>query len=376
MTTERARHNHTDPTGQTNRVKSSAYMVWAKTRSQTRFNLASSGLVNYPLGGLPVRLEDIELSGPSLYGYEPLQTALAAKCGVPAECVVAATGTSMANHLVMAALVEPGDEVLIEHPAYEPLVAAAQYLGAEVKRFTRRFEDDFRIDPGAIESALTERTRLVVLTNLHNPSSAYTDEDTLARIGAAALAAGARVLVDEVYLDAMFERAPPTAFHLGEQFIVTSSLTKVYGLSGLRCGWALAAPELARQLWRVNDLFGVIPAHAAERLSVIALEHLERVAAVSRALLDENRRLLNSFLRSRADLEYAEQEFGTVSFPRLRAGEADALCALLAEKYETSVVPGSFFGMPAHIRIGIGGDTDTLRAGLERLGAALDEHGR
>ena len=355
------------------RVRDSEYQLWAKTRARTRFDLAVSGMINFPLADLPVQPEDLELSGPSLYGYAPLQEALARKCGVPAECVVHATGTSMANHLIMAALLDPGDEVLIEAPAYEPLLAAALYLGADVKRFTRRPEDNFAVRPSEIERNLSPRTRLVVLTNLHNPSSAYTDDDTLSQIGAMASDVGARVLVDEVYLDALFEHAPRTAFHLGEEFVVTSSLTKVYGLSGLRCGWILARPELAQRLWRLNDLFGVIPAHPAERLSVAALRNLNLIAARSRALLETNGQLLNSFLRTRDDLEYFEHRSGTVSFPSFKGGDVDELCRLLSEKYETSVVPGRFFDMPSHMRIGISCGTKMLRGGLERLGAALDE---
>jgi aspartate/methionine/tyrosine aminotransferase len=357
-------------------VKSSEYMEWAKTRSQARFNLASSGLMNYPLSALPVRIDDLELSGQSFYGYEPLQQALAAKCDVSPECVVAVTGTSMANHLVMATLLEAGDEVLIEHPTYELLLAVARYLGADVKRFARPFEKGFRIDPAEVERQVSSRTRLVVVVNLHNPTSALADDETLKQLGEVARRVGARVLVDEVYLDAVFERAPRSAFHLGEEFITTGSLTKVYGLSGLRCGWALAEPELARRMWRLNDLFGVIPAHAAERLSCIALDNLEEVAAHARRLLEANRRLLNSFFNSRDDLDWMEHRFGTVSFPRLRHGDVDELCALLREKYETTIVPGRFFGMPRHFRIGIGCDTATLAAGLERLGQALDESRR
>ncbi len=89
----------------TPRVMSSAYMEWAKTRSQARFNLATSGVINYPLAELPVRIEDLELTGQSFYGYGPLQQALAAKCDVPIDCIVATTGTSMANHLAMAVTV-------------------------------------------------------------------------------------------------------------------------------------------------------------------------------------------------------------------------------------------------------------------------------
>lgn len=358
----------------TARVLSSDYMLWAKTRSRARFNLASSGLINYPLSELPATLSDLELSGESFYGYEPLLRALSEKTGAPKQSIVCATGTSMANHLVMAALVSAGDEVLIEQPCYELITALAQYLGASVRRFARRAEDDFKLDLAEIERHLTPATRLVVLTNLHNPSSAFTDTETLRQLGELARRRGARVLVDEVYLDALFDDAPPSSFHLGSEFIVTSSLTKVYGLSGLRCGWILAAPELAARLWRLNDLFGVIPAHVAERLSVVALRNLARIRARARALLDANRDALNSFFRTRDDLEWSELRAGTVSFPRLRnVTDAEEFCALAATAYETSVVPGRFFESPAHIRIGIGVEPATLRDGLERLGAALDQ---
>lgn len=355
------------------RVMSSEYMLWAKTRSQARFNLASSGLGNYPLAGLRFKPEDLELSGQSYYGYEPLQRALARKLGVDASSIVAAAGTSMANHLAMAAIIEPGDEVLIEHPAYELIVNAAQYLGAQVRRFRRRFEDGFRLDLSEISKELTAQTRLIVLTNLHNPSSAYTDEQTLKRIGELAREAGARVLVDEVYLDAMFDAAPRTAFHLGQEFVTTGSLTKVYGLSGLRCGWIVADGELAQKIWRLNDLFGVIPAHTAERLSCLAVDQLSEIAAHARTVLETNGALLNSFFETRDDLAVARHEHGTVAFPLLQRGSVDELCALLREKYETSIVPGRFFGMPQHFRIGIGGERETVAEGLRRLGLALNE---
>jgi aspartate/methionine/tyrosine aminotransferase len=357
------------------RVMSSAYMHWAKTRAQMPYNLASSGLEPYPLERLGVALSDLELSGASAYGYAPLQQAIAAKCGVAPESVVAANGTSMANFLAMAALVSPGDEVLIEQPTYELLVSAALHLGAEVKRFPRPFESQFRLDPAEIERAITPRTRLVVVTNLHNPSNAYADDDTLRQVGDIAGRVGAHVLVDEVYLDAAFARAPRTAARLGEHFISTASLTKVYGLGGLRCGWILAAPALAERMWRLNDLFGVYQPHAAERLSCVAFARLPEIAARSRTLLERNRALANDFLATRDELETFPITDGMISFPRLsrRAGDVEALCSLLREKYETSLVPGKFFEMPEHFRLGIVGDTEMLRGGLERLGAALDE---
>jgi aspartate/methionine/tyrosine aminotransferase len=355
------------------RVMSSEYMQWAKTRSHAKYNLANSGVIGYPLAELPVKIEDLEINGPSYYGYEPLQKALAAKCGVTPENVVAANGASMANFMVLAATLEPGDEVLIEHPTYELLVSAARYLGAEVKRFPRRFEDGFRIDPKKVEHLVTSRTRLIVLTNLHNPSNAPADEETLRALGDIALNARARVMVGEIYLDAMFEQTPRSAFHLGSQFVVTNSLTKVYGLSGLRCGWILAEPAFAKTIWRLNDLMMNHPPHAGELLSCIALRNLDRIRQRTRKMLDANHAGLNRFLESRDDLEARRFEYGTVSFPRLKRGSVDELCRLLREKYDTTVVPGRFFEMPEHFRLGLGCAEETFTAGIERLGQALDE---
>lgn len=355
------------------RTLNSEYIEWAKLHSAARFSLATSGVAHYPISELGVKIEDIELSGPSLYGYEPLQRALAEKCGAGTENVVAAIGTSMANHLAMAAILEPGDEALIEQPAYDPLLGIARYLGANVKRFTRSFEEGFRIDPSEIQRAVTSRTRLIVLTNLHNPTSVLLDNNTIEQIGEIARSAGARVLIDEVYLEALFDQAPRSAFHLGPQFVTTSSLTKAYGLSGLRCGWVLAEPELARRMWRLNDLFGNIPAHPAERLSVVALSKLDRIASRAQSLLEKNRAALNQFLDSRSDIETVRPNVGTTVAPRMKRGNVDELCTLLREKYGTSIVPGRFFEMPEHFRIGIGCDAEMLEEGLKRLAAALDE---
>ena len=355
----------------------SSYMEWAKTRQAARFNLAASGMPAFPLSDLAalagLRVVDLELTGPAGYGYAPLQQALAAKAGVSPDCVVAAAGTSMANHLAMASSYEPGDEVLIEQPTYELLLSTARFLGANIKRFARRVEENFRLDPHEVERALTPRTRLVVLTNLHNPSSAFTDEATLREVGELAKSAGARVLVDEVYLESLYSTPWRSAFHLGNHFITTSSLTKAYGLAGLRCGWALAEPELARAMWRLNDFYGVNAAHPAERLSVIALRHLPEIAARSRDLLAANRPLLHTFLDSRPELQVAKQSNGTVLFPRLGKGNVENFCLLLREKYETSVVPGGFFESPEHFRIFAGAQTAALKEGLQRVASALDE---
>ena len=278
----------------------------------------------------------------------------------------------MANHLAMASLLRPDDEVLIEHPTYEPIIALAEYLGARINRFNRSLENDYIVDPDEIARHLTPRTRLIVLTNLHNPTSVLADEETLGKLGNLARTTGARVLVDEVYLESTFAQKPKSSISLGPEFIATTSLTKGYGLSGLRCGWILAEPALAERMRRLNDIFGAVAPNIAERLSVFALGQLSRMTSRAQKVLQTNRRQLNDFFDTRDDLDVVRTEFGTTSFPRLRKGQVDKLCQLLEEKYETAVVPGHFFDAPNHIRIGVCCEPNGFASGLENLGQALD----
>src|ERR1019366_3382150 len=128
-------------------------------------------------------------------------------------------------------------------------------------------------------------------------------------------------------------------------------------------------------MWRLNDLFGVNAAHAGERLSVIALQCLPEIAGRVRALLETNQVLLNDFLAGQQEtLECRPLRFGTVCFPRLRHGSCDTFCAMLRTRFETSIVPGRFFGMAEHFRLGIAQDTAQLREGLARLAEALHVH--
>jgi aspartate/methionine/tyrosine aminotransferase len=224
-----------------------------------------------------------------------------------------------------------------------------------------------------MERVASDRTRLIVMTNLHNPSGALSGDADLRAIGSIAETCGAHVLVDEVYLDSA---VPPrsTSARLGPQFVVTNSLTKVYGLSGLRCGWILAEPELAERMWRLNDLFGVNRAHQAEALACFAFAHLDEVFAGTQDRLARNREMFNEFIASRDDLKCMRAEHGITAFPLWLGGDTEELGNLLRAKYDTSIVPGRWFEMPNHFRVGLGGDTAMLTKGLARIGAALDDH--
>ena len=351
----------------------SPYMEWAKLHSIAKFNLATSGMASFPLSDLGVTIDQLEINGPSIYSYEPLLQAIAGRYRVPQACVVSAVGTSLANYLALAATTEPGDEILVEQPTYEPILSAAKYLGLEIKRFSRRAENNFAIDLAEVERNLTARTRLIVICNLHNPSGALVPDDTLREVGQLARKAGAYILVDEVYREMLFETAPASAFHIDpDRFIVTNSLTKAYGLSGLRCGWVLAPPDLAQRMFHINDLHGATFAHPAELLSVVAFKKLPQIAARAKTMLDTNRKLLHDFLLSRDDLDYFWPEYGTVVFPRLRSGNVDSMCNLLRRDFDTTMVPGIFFESPDRFRIGVGTPMESVNDALRQLGLGLD----
>jgi aspartate/methionine/tyrosine aminotransferase len=354
-------------------MKNSVYMTWAKHHAAARYNLANSGILGCEVPDLELAPDDLLLNGPNAEGYAPLMEAIGAQYGVAPECVVTAQGTSMANFLALATVLERGEEVLIEEPTYEPLLSALRYLGAEVRRFNRRFIDGYRIEPEEVRRLLTPRTRLIVLTSPHNPSGVAVDGETLDLIGEIAREAGARVLVDEVYRDVLFEQAEMVSARRGPQFMTTGSLTKSYGLSGLRCGWVLCAPDLAERMRRLNDLFGAVNAMPSDRLALAAFRQLDRLAARTRAILGPNQALVRDFLRDQADaLEVVIPPRSMVVFPRLRH-HADSLPLHdLLRRFETSIVPGQYFEAPAHFRLGFAVRTEEVGAGLRHLSTALE----
>jgi aspartate/methionine/tyrosine aminotransferase len=353
-------------------MKHSVYMTWAKYQAGARYNLANSGILGCSLSDLPITLDDVQLNGPNHEGYAPLKEVIAAKYDVAPAQVIIAQGTSMANFLAMATVLERGDEVLLEHPVYDPLWSALHYLGAEVKRFHRTLANGWQIDVDEVKKLLTARTRLIVLTSPHNPSGVVVEQTTLKQLGELAAAVGARMLVDEVYRDILFEHAAPVAAQYGNQFITTSSLTKSYGLSGLRCGWVLCAPELAEKMWRLNDLFGAVGSMPSDALAVAAFRHLPMLEARTRSLLEPNQKLVREFLQAHTDeLECVVPAASMTVFPRLKKqADSEPLHDLLRQ-FETSIVPGKFFEEPRYFRLGFAVQPADVAVGLQNLASAL-----
>jgi aspartate/methionine/tyrosine aminotransferase len=356
------------------------YLLWAKSRHPAPIDLAGSNLLHCDFDDLPGAREALELWIPNDNGYPPLVDTIATHYGVAADHVAIAAGCSGANFVAIAALVGAGDDVLIEQPSYDPLIGACRLMGASVRRFGRRFESGFAVDVDDIRAAVTTRTKLIILTSPHNPSGIPVDRQTLLGIGGIADRVGAHVLVDQVYLDAANAIRSPhdrwiAAAELDGPFLTTSSLTKSYGLAGLRCGWTVAPAPVAERLRRTRDVVDNAGSAPAERLGALALSHKHHLIARAKALLGANVDRMRRFLADHPALEVAAAPAASVTFPRIK-GVADAgpFVTHLLEHHGVALAPGAFFDAPAHFRISLAGRTDNLEKGLVKLSEALRVH--
>jgi aspartate/methionine/tyrosine aminotransferase len=348
------------------------YMTWAKSRPHAPVDLALSNVLACEASEIDGLSAALDFTGQNENGFPPLLEAIGARYGVSPDRIATAIGTSGANFLVGLALIERGRDVLVETPAYDPLLGIARALGANVVRFERRFEDQFAIDPETVRRTLTPSTRLVVLTQPHNPSSGVSTDDAIAEVARDAARVGAHVLVDEVYLDAARRCGARPAALLAENIISTNSLTKSYGLAPLRCGWAIASSETAERIRRARDVVDGTGSIPAERMSVLALSQLDRLSARADRLIAPNVTHFREWLAATPQLEGFVQR-GTVAFPRLRSGrDARDFAETLLCEYQTAVVPGHFFEAPAHMRIGLGIEPEVLRRGLQNIRRALE----
>jgi aspartate/methionine/tyrosine aminotransferase len=368
-------------------------MTWAKHHPKARHDLTGSNLLPCTLDELPGAREAVELYGRNDDGWPALVEAIAERFGVGAERVATAPGASGANFLALAALVRPGDVVLVEWPGYDPHAGVARLLGAEVRTFSRGWRERFALRPDNVEAELTERTRAIVLTNLHNPSGAYAEPADLEAVGELARAVGAKVIVDEVYLDALAAggraggapRGGGAAQRLidgspaatrSDVFISTNSLTKSYGLAGLRVGWLLADAQTVERALRVRDVVDAVGSVPAEALGVVAFRHLDALLERARRILEPGAAVFRDFVRNRPELDWVEPAGGAVAFPRLLgADDAEPFVDMAAAEFDVGVTPGRLFGEPAHFRVALAGEARVLRDGLEGLGKALDAWG-
>jgi hypothetical protein len=363
------------------RFPTTEYIAWAKSAPRAAINLARSGVDSCPAAELGLTAADLVVSLPVKYGYAPLREAIAARYRVDgAQVFTVSGGTSFANYLAYAAALDgcgPGTEVIVERPAYEPLVLLPAAFGHRVRRLDRAFDNEYAIDLDRFDALITPRTRLAIVTNLHNPSGARIPPATLTQMANRLAAVGAQLLVDEVYLECLFRDRAESSVHAAANIIVTNSLTKAYGLDGLRAGWILGPEPLVTRAGRINDLMtnnGVAP---GERMSLAAFRRIGRLQRRSHGILDPNLEAIRAFFVRERRLAAFVPEGGNVVFPRLPAAvDGEDFCSHLLNRYSTLIVPGRFFDAPQHVRISFGCPPRLLTRGLANISRALDDLAR
>jgi aspartate/methionine/tyrosine aminotransferase len=341
-------------------------------------NLARSGVDPCPpalLGRLP---GDLVTPSPGSYGHPALLDAIARRYGVErARVFTVSGGASLANWLACAALLGEAHgeaEVIVERPTYESLLAIPRGMGCRVRRLERRFHEGYAVRIEDFARLVNRRTRLAIVTNLHNPSGARIPLAVLKEMAAVLRGVGAHLLVDEVYLECAFSRSTESSVHAGANVVATNSLTKAYGLDGLRAGWLLGPRAVVGKAARIHDVLGVNGVAPGERLAVAAFRRLGVIGRRARAMLRPNLAALRAFLALETRLRALVPEAGNVCFPRLPGRlDGDRFAAHLLSRHDTLVVPGRFFESPRHFRLSFGCEARKLARGLAAIAAALDE---
>ncbi len=351
------------------------YLEWARTHmGRVKVDLAKSNIKALTKEDLGLTLEAVQLSSPTDDGVVELRDLLAKRYGASRAGVLVTSGATMGIYLACCAAVAEGDQVLLESPNYEPLYRALQTRGAEIKMLERRFERGWQIELEELERRASRSTRAIVLTNTHNPTGVVTSPEKLQTIGQIARENGATVIVDEVYLDSTFAPGQKAAATLGPNLVSIGSLSKVYGLGGVRIGWIVGPEPLIRKARLALDYIECELPSPSESIALAALKKGPELVLRCQQIAMRNFKIIGEWIEKRGDLQWVEPGGGTVCMVKLPPGlDAPTLSTLLREKYSTLVVPGDFFYVRGFIRLSAGMDEDVLRQGLKNVGKAIDQ---
>jgi len=290
--------------------------------------------------------------------------------------VKVANGSAEANFIALWRLVRPGDEVAILVPTYMQTYGLASASGARVVEIPLHEDAGWQPDPDEIRRSIGERTRLVIVTNPSNPTGAILSDSAREALIDAAARHGAWLLADEVYIGAELDGRRTTSFWGSyERVVATGSLSKAYGLPGLRIGWAVAPPALTAELWARTDYTTISPGTLTDRLATLALDDAVRPQLLGRTrrILRDGIASLEAWFEDRGIFEHRRPDAGAICFARYHADiDSLDLADRLRREYSVLVVPGAHFGFGRWIRFGYGLPVPQLRAALGRLGSLLD----
>ncbi|WP_241127456.1 pyridoxal phosphate-dependent aminotransferase [Novosphingobium terrae] len=301
---------------------------------------------------------------------------LAARYSLPREQVLCTTGATGALALIYRVMLRGGEHVLIERPGFDLFTDLAQAQGASVSHFDRVAQDGFAIDIHAIEAAIRPETRLIVLSDLHNPSGAYASEATIGALAKLAERRSIHIVVDEVYGDYVdVDMRRRAAASISPYLISISSLTKIFGLSTLRCGWIAGSAQVMTAIRGVSDRLEFGMSNLSHAVAALVMERADQFIQPGRALLSVARPVVRQrFAQWHAQGLIAGEvpDFGCIVFPQLVGVEdTRAFSERLFNRFGVIVAPGEFFGLPGHVRIGFARPLEELQQGFDALEKTL-----
>ena len=358
---------------------------WQSTyEHRVRFNLSESGvhplLVSelLSLADLGPETLDVPLGYGQSNGSDDLRTLIADLYTDATETSVLVTvGGAEANFTAFWELMEPGASVAVMLPNYMQVPGLLESFGGHIHPFHLVEEKGWQPDLNELEKGLRDGARFILITNPNNPTGAVLDNTSMSGIVALADRYGAWILADEVYRGAELSGPEtPSFWGLHDRVLVTNSLSKAYGLPGVRIGWIVGPAKMAESLWGRTDYTTITPASLSDVLARVALEPTTRlkILARTREILTNNLALLTSWMDAREDqFRYRPPDAGAICYTRYRTSiNSTEFAESLRTEQDLLVVPGDHFGMDHYLRFGFGLPAAELEEALARLASAFD----
>ena len=343
-------------------------------------NLAESSVKDIEFDQLGIEFDKIKLGYADHVGKRQLRERIAAETkGLIADDVLLTAGAAAGLFIVATSMLEKKDEIIVQFPNYATNIDTPLTIGCSVKKLELKFEENFRMDISSIEKLITKRTKLISITNPHNPTGTVISEGEINKLVEIAERKNIFLLIDETYRELQRGVIPPPAASRSPKVISISSLSKAFGLPGIRIGWIITKdPDLQTRFLAAKEQIYVCNPVLEEEIAYHCLKQKNKMLLKVKKEVNRNFKIIEEWIVKQRKLEWVCPEGGVICFPRIikNSGiKARHFYRILTKKYKTFVGPGHWFGMDdRYMRIGYGWPPATeLKRGLNNIDKALEE---